>query len=70
VAAALVLIDDKHIPLSRIVWVADVPHFCGGEDCTVEGRYEVRVEADDSLFCSREERDAAIEAIEEWHHRE
>ncbi len=36
----------------------------------VEGRYEVRVEADESLFCTREERDAAIEAIEAWHHRE
>ena len=69
-AGALILIDDKHVPLSRILWVADVPHFCGGEDCTVEGRYEVRIEAGDSLFCTREERDVTIEAIEEWHHRD
>ena len=60
-------IDDKHIPLYRIVWISEVPHFCGSEDCEVEGRYEVRLEADESVFGSREERDAAIEALESWH---
>lgn len=63
---AFILIDDKHVPLSRIVWVSDLPHFCGNEDCTVEGRYEVRIEGDDSLFGTREERDAALEAFEKW----
>ena len=23
------LIDDKHVPLYRILWVAELPHFCG-----------------------------------------
>ncbi|MEZ6125437.1 MAG: hypothetical protein R3C49_20000 [Planctomycetaceae bacterium] len=62
-----VLIDDKHVPLARIVWVSDIPHFCGNEECEAEGRYEVRLEGDDSLFGSREERDAALEAMTRWY---
>lgn len=61
------LIDDKHVPLSRIVWISDLPHFCGSEECLVEGKYEVRIEGDDSLFSTREERDTAIAAMESWH---
>jgi len=61
------LIDDKHVPLARIVWVAEIPHFCGSEDCDVEGRYEVRLEGDNSLFGTREERDATIESLSEWY---
>ena len=57
-------IDDKHIPLYRIVWISEVPHFCGSEECEVEGRYEVRLEADESVFGTRQERDATIEALE------
>lgn len=60
------LIDDKHVPLSRIVWISDLPHFCGNEECTVEGRYEIRIEGDDSLFATRDERDAAMEVFERW----
>ena len=60
-------IDDKHVPLYRVVWVADVPHFCGHEECEVEGRYEVRLEADESVFGTREERDAILDALESWH---
>ena len=59
-------IDDKHVPLYRVVWIADVPHFCGAEDCTVEGRYEIRLDSDESLFGSREERDDMMEALESW----
>lgn len=59
----IALIDDKHVPLARIVWVADVPHFCGNEECTVEGRYEVRIEGDESLFSTREERDATLDLL-------
>lgn len=61
------VVDDKHVPLARIVWVSDVPHFCGNEECTAEGRYEVRIEGDESLFCTRDERDAALEAMKEWY---
>lgn len=60
------MIDDKHVPLSRIVWVSEIPHFCGSEECTVEGRYEVRLEGDESLFGTREERDSCLEALTEW----
>ena len=61
------LVDDKHVPLYRVIWVSDVPHFCGAEDCMVEGRYEIRLEADESVFGTREERDAVLEALEGWH---
>ena len=61
------LVDDKHVPIYRVIWVADVPHFCGAEDCTAEGRYEVRLEGDESLYGTREERDAVLKALESWH---
>ena len=63
------LVDDKHIPLYRVLWVADVPHFCGADDCTAEGRYEIRLDADESLFGTREERDGILSALEAWHRR-
>ncbi|MCA9048036.1 MAG: hypothetical protein KDA89_04875 [Planctomycetaceae bacterium] len=62
-----VTIDDKHVPMARIVWISDLPHFCGDEECTAEGRYEVRIEGDNSLFGTREERDAALTALREWY---
>lgn len=61
------LIDDKHVPLYRIIWVADVPHFCGNEDCAYEGDYEVRLEGDESVFASRHERDSVLRALEQWY---
>lgn len=60
-------IDDKHVPLYRVLWIADVPHFCGAEECLVEGKYEVRLEADESVFGTREERDSVIASVEAWH---
>ncbi len=60
------VVDDKHIPLYRIVWVAAVPHFCGDEDCTREGYYEVRLEGDESVWANRQERDGVLTAIESW----
>jgi len=64
--ATLCVIDDKHVPLYRIVWVADVPHFCGSGECQREGQYEVRLESAETLWASREERDAVIEALIAW----
>ncbi|EAQ81332.1 MULTISPECIES: hypothetical protein [Blastopirellula] len=61
------MIDDKHVPLYRILWIADVPHFCGAEDCLCEGQYEVRLEQGESLWTNREERDTVIAALERWH---
>ncbi len=59
-------VDDKHIPLYRVIWISDVPHFCGEEDCLAEGRYEVRLEQDESVYASREERDGLMSALEKW----
>jgi hypothetical protein len=60
------LVDDKHIPLHRIVWVSEVPHFCGSEDCQREGDYEIHLGEGESVWGSREERDAVLAAIEGW----
>ena len=61
------IIDDKHVPLYRVMWLADVPHFCGSDDCLVEGKYEVRLEQEEAVFASREERDNMLKALERWH---
>ncbi len=60
------LIDDKHVPLYRVLWVSDLPHFCGHDDCMYEGRYEIRLEMDESVWANREERDALLAALESW----
>tara|TARA_R110002049_G_scaffold4601_5_gene32136 strand:+ start:193706 stop:193939 length:234 start_codon:yes stop_codon:yes gene_type:complete len=62
----LVKIDDKHVPLYRIVWVADVPHFCGEPDCMHEGDYEIRLDVDDSLWTNSRERDDIVDALNRW----
>jgi hypothetical protein len=59
-------VDDKFIPIYRVMWIADVPHFCGEEDCIREGQYEIRLEQDESVWANREERDAALSAVESW----
>ena len=60
------LIDDKHIPLYRILWVSELPHFCGSEDCEREGQYEICLEQGESVWGSCEQRDAVLAAIEAW----
>ena len=59
-------IDDKHIPLYRIMWVASTPHFCGEEDCVREGSYEIRLEQGESVWANLEERDKMIQQLEQW----
>ena len=59
-------VDDKHVPLYRVLWVSDLPHFCGEDDCLCEGQYEIRLENDESVWGTRVERDAMLKAIEEW----
>ena len=61
------LVDDKHVPLYRVVWVSDVPHFCGEEDCQCEGSYEVRLDHGESLWAKRQERDGVLQAMENWY---
>jgi hypothetical protein len=60
------LIDDKHVPLYRIIWVSDVPHFCGEDDCMCEGQYEVRLDHGESVWGNREDRDRVLNALEAW----
>ena len=60
-------IDDKHVPLYRVMWVSEIPHFCGEEDCQAEGRYEVRLEQGESVWASQKERDQALKALANWH---
>jgi|GEM_PF-568597 len=61
------VIDDKHVPLYRILWVSALPHFCGSSECQQEGNYEVRLEQGESVWCTTpEERDAVLRALEAW----
>lgn len=65
-SAVFCIIDDKHVPLYRILWISELPHFCGNDDCMYEGRYEIRLEMEEAVFASREERDRALAALEAW----
>ena len=60
------LVDDKHVPLFRVMWVSDVPHFCGEPDCVREGQYEIRLEQGEAVWANREERDGMLAALEAW----
>ena len=60
------LIDDKHVPLYRVMWIAATPHFCGEDDCVREGFYEIRLEQGESVWAKAEERDKILKQLEEW----
>ena len=60
------LVDDKHIPLYRVMWVAAIPHFCGADACQHEGDYEVRLEQGESVWASQDERDSVLAALKAW----
>lgn len=62
----LFLIDDKHVPLYRVMWVAATPHFCGSDECQHEGDYEVRLEQGEVVWANRKERDDLLAALEQW----
>jgi hypothetical protein len=62
----LCIIDDKHVPLYRVLWVSEIPHFCGDPDCECEGRYEIRLEQGESLYGTQADRDRIVRALEEW----
>ena len=62
----LCLIDDKYVPLYRVLWVAKTPHYCGHDDCEREGQHEVRLEGDESVWATAQERDELLSALERW----
>jgi hypothetical protein len=64
--SAFSLVDDKHVPLHRVLWVSELPHLCGSSDCEREGEYEIRLEQGESVWGSLQERDAMLAAIEAW----
>ena len=59
-------IDDKQVPLYRILWISDLPHFCGDADCEREGQYEVRLEQGETVWATKPDRDAAMASLEAW----
>jgi hypothetical protein len=60
-------VDDKFVPLYRIMWISALPHFCGEADCEREGQYEIRLEQGETVWAtSPEQRDAALAALEQW----
>ena len=62
-------IDDKQIPLYRVLWVAATPHFCGEDECQFEGRHEVALEGGESVWANHDEQQRLLEMIEEWQQR-
>jgi hypothetical protein len=60
------VVDDKHVPIYRIMWVSATPHFCGEEDCVREGYYEIRLEQGESVWANVQERDQVLQQIESW----
>ena len=53
------VVDDKHVPLYRILWVS--------ADCQREGHYEVRLDQGESLWADAPgQRDAVLAALEAW----
>jgi len=59
-------VDDKMVPLYRVMWLAATPHFCGEEDCTREGCYEIRLEQGESVWAKSDERDKMQKQLELW----
>ena len=60
------VVDDKFIPLYRVLWVSSLPHFCGDDDCEREGDYEIRLEDGESVWATRQELDDMLAALEAW----
>jgi len=65
-SSILCVIDDKYVPLYRVMWVSAVPHFCGDDECVREGDYEIRLEQDETIWANREERDRLVQSLERW----
>jgi len=59
-------VDDKLVPLYRVMWIAASPHFCGEDDCQREGCYEIRLEHEESVWANDRDRDKMQEQIERW----
>lgn len=60
-------VDDKFVPLYRILWVSAVPHFCGEEECQREGQYEIRLEDGEAVWATTpEQRDLVLDALRQW----
>ena len=60
------IVDDKHVPLYRVMWISALPHYCGAPDCEREGAYEIRLEQGESVWANQQDRDAMLEALEVW----
>lgn len=60
------LVDDKYVPLYRVLWIGATPHFCGHDDCEREGMYEIRLEQGESVWSSLLERDELLMNLEKW----
>jgi len=58
-------IDEKYVPMYRILWISALPHFCGSHECEREGQYEIRLEHGESVWANQQERDAVLAAMEE-----
>lgn len=61
-----VRIEDKHVPIYRVLWISATPHFCGEAECTCEGMYEIALEGGESVWANPNEQQSLLERMEEW----
>ena len=59
-------IDDKHVPIYRVLWVAATPHFCGEAECQCEGLHEIALEGGESVWARFDEKEKLLAMIEDW----
>ena len=59
-------IDDKQIPLYRVLWVSATPHYCGEAECQCEGMYEVAIEGGEPIWARFDEKEKLMTMIEDW----
>ena len=59
-------IDDKHVPLYRVMWVAATAHFCGHEDCQAKASTKSAWSRANRFGPRGSERDEMLTALEGW----
>lgn len=59
-------IDDKHVPLYRVLWISATPHFCGEPECQCESLHEVALEGGESVWAQFDEKERLLQMIEDW----
>ena len=60
------VVDDKHIPLYRVMWIAATPHFCGAERLRSRGLLRSAPRTGRVGVGQYRGRDGILAALESW----